>query len=164
MNPPYKQLDRLSKFGFPLSRLVLAGVIVCALFICGWLALQFFQPLSAVPEPYPGAVVTTNEHGVGNWGSMREQTYLINRSLAEMEQYYQEQMPRYCGIPVKFASQTEMRDAWPCLESGASCYIASCKIPTLWSSDLLHGQYFDVQLYVIDGNTTKVIQITSWTE
>ena len=147
----------------PFSRLALAGVIVCALFICGWLALEFFQPLSAVPEPYSGAVVTTNVHGVGNWGSMREQTYLINRSLAEMEQYYEEQMPRYCGISVKFAP-APVPNTWGCLESGNSCYIASCKIPTLWNSDQFHGQWFDVELYVIDENTTKVIQVTSWTE
>ena len=164
MDLQHKQPEKPGKSRFPLSRLALVGVITCILLLCGGLMLLFFQPLSPVPEPYPSAAVTTSVHGVGNWGSMREQAYLINRSLSEMEQYYKEQMPRYCGRPVEFAPKLEVDDTWPCLESGLSCYIASCKIPTLWSSDLLHGQYFDVQLYMIDGNTTKVLQITSWTE
>jgi hypothetical protein len=147
---------------------ILIGLLAAVLLACACWICMVSPPLSAVPRPYPGAVVTTDEHWVGNWGTMREESYRVNRSLTDIEQYYKEQMPAYCRKPVEFAEKSQVQNTWPCRESETVCYVASCKIPSSrdmgpWAAPL-HGQWFVVQLYPVNESTTEVVQITSWTD
>src|SRR3972149_6693913 len=139
-----------------LTLLAWAAATLGGTLTCGILLWILTKPLP-VPEPYPDAMVTTSQHGIANWGTERVQIYEMNRTLAEIEQYYQRQMEGYCRQTIDFIMTTECRESvWPCTR-------AECKIPLRYESGPLHGQWFTVELYPISDVTTRVIQVTAWT-
>ena len=135
----------------------LATVALVLILIFAGLLWLFAYPLP-VPVPYPGTTVNTIEQGVGQWGVEQIQTYEVNRSIDEMQRYYESQMAYYCGEKIDF------KESATCQEGVVLCRVAECKIPWHYQTDILHGQWFDVQLYPLAETATRIIQTNAWTQ
>ena len=140
-----------------LALISLGILIVATVLVCAGLAWVLEIPLP-VPKPYPGVVVNTVQQEVGQWGQERVQTYKADASLETLEHYYEVEMRYFCRRDIEFENSDR------CREDQMQCLRAECKIPLRYQTADTVGQWFEVELYPDSGNTTRVIQITAWTD
>lgn len=101
------------------------------------------------PRPYPSTAVETDTGG-GSWGSSRFRTYTVALSLDDIQQYYEEQMRRYCQGEWQFQARPVFKEYWSCRET-------ECRIRRLWRE-----QYFGVTLCSVSEKETEVYQWDGW--
>ena len=101
------------------------------------------------PQPYPGVQTSIHWDG-GSWGPSRVQTYTVTLSLDDMQQYYEEQMNRYCVSSSQFETLPDHEEYSLCREAG-------CEIRRLWLE-----QYFRVHLCSVPETGTVVTQMDMW--
>ena len=153
---------------FPVKKLLfLIGIIVtgCCLLLPG---LLLWYPGYRWPAPgvYPQVTASLSEGAIGSWGLARDQTYIVNRSLDDTQQYYEAEMQRYCIDSWHFETLTGSHwtssNSWGLRElpeyvENSVCRQAQCKVRR-WRLD----QEFKVLLCAENKMRTKVVQVDLW--
>ncbi len=103
----------------------------------------------AAPYPYPNTAVEMTG-GTGAWGHFRNQKYMVSLSIDEVEQYYREQMGKYCEGEWEFAEPED------CMRY-SHCRCAQCEVRRFGLE-----QQFTVDLYEISEAETQVSQWDAW--
>lgn len=103
------------------------------------------------PQPYPGASVTTDEAlGASGW-HYRTRSYTITLSMGDLQQYYDQQMSRYCRDEWQFESSDD--------PGYVDCLEASCSIRPENDVD---PQEFAVYLCSANATQIRVTQRDMW--
>ena len=126
---------------------IMGGIAGCILLTVG-VVVYTVVPWPS-PKPYPGAEVET-QMGGGSWGASQSQAYTVTLSLDEIQQYYEEQMTRYCQGDWRFRALSEC-------EGYSLCREAECEVRRLWLE-----QYFKVRLYSVSETDTEVFHVDTW--
>lgn len=119
------------------------------------------------PRPYPGTETIAAEGPAGTWGWSRSYSYTVDLPLNHAQQYYEEEMLRFCGNDWQFETLIEdmgySRSNWwgfealPDYVANSTCREAQCQIPR----DSL-AQEFRVLLCADGEKQTIVIQVDGW--
>ncbi len=125
---------------------------MCGL-VCGYFAYWMYEvtPVPS-PAPYPGATIkqTWDNYRVSASHSTDIFEYAVERSLDEMEQYYRDEMQRYCAPGWEFKDTNLL-----CNTDGYSiCRTARCEIVKPLTKDT---QFFEVYLRANSSDRTNII-------
>ncbi len=104
------------------------------------------------PAPYPGSKVEQTWHNFRESASYSSDIfeYTVEQSLNEMEQYYTNEMLRYCAPGWKFKDTDLLCD----IDGYSACRTTECEIVRPWAKE---AQFFTVYLRAISSSQTNII-------
>ena len=105
------------------------------------------------PKPYPGSKVTQGESSIILGLRYVEFEYTVDRSLDEIQHYYEVEMKQYCEDGWQFENNEKV------CKDYLDCRVAVCKIPRPFVEDA--PQTFFVYLRSISTSQTNVKYIQS---